>query len=75
MRGMRTLHVRQERQSASAMTLAHRLSGHPLVTRVLYLGLARHPGHAVAARQTENGFGALHRHTAPIKSCDVYAVR
>jgi cystathionine gamma-synthase len=59
MRGMRTLHVRQERQSASAMALAQRLSAHPLVARVLYPGLPQHPGHDIAARQMENGFGFM----------------
>jgi len=59
MRGMRTLHIRQERQSASAMALAERLSSHPLVARVLYPGLARHPGHDIATRQMEGGFGYM----------------
>lgn len=59
MRGLRTLHVRQERQSASAMALAQRLSAHPLVARVLYPGLPQHPGHDIAARQMENGFGYM----------------
>lgn len=59
MRGMRTLHLRQERQSASAMELAQRLSAHPLVARVLYPGLPQHPGHDIAARQMENGFGYM----------------
>ncbi|CAM5199093.1 Cystathionine gamma-synthase OS=Bosea thiooxidans OX=53254 GN=ARD30_03950 PE=3 SV=1 [Bosea thiooxidans] len=59
MRGMRTLHLRQERQSASAMALAERLSAHPLVARVLYPGLPQHPGHDIAARQMENGFGYM----------------
>lgn len=59
MRGMRTLHVRQERQSASAMALATRLSAHPLVSRVLYPGLPQHPGHDIAARQMDGGFGYM----------------
>ena len=59
MRGLRTLHLRQERQSASAMALAQRLSAHPLVARVLYPGLPQHPGHDIAARQMENGFGYM----------------
>ncbi|MFN4099445.1 MAG: trans-sulfuration enzyme family protein [Pararhodobacter sp.] len=58
-RGLRTLHLRQERQAASAMALAQRLSAHPLVARVLYPGLPQHPGHDVAARQMENGFGYM----------------
>lgn len=59
MRGMRTLHVRQERQSASAMALAQKLAAHPLVSRVLYPGLPQHPGHDIAARQMEGGFGFM----------------
>ncbi|RBP12005.1 cystathionine gamma-synthase [Roseiarcus fermentans] len=59
MRGMRTLHVRQERQSASALALAERLAAHPLVARALYPGLPQHPGHDLAARQMENGFGYM----------------
>lgn len=58
-RGLRTLHLRQERQAASALTLAQRLSAHPLVARVLYPGLPQHPGHDVAARQMEGGFGYM----------------
>lgn len=59
MRGMRTLHLRQERQSTSAMALAQRLSAHPLVARVLYPGLPQHPGHDIAARQMQGGFGYM----------------
>jgi len=59
MRGMRTLHLRQERQSASALALATRLAAHPLVTRVLYPGLPQHPGHDIAARQMQGGFGYM----------------
>ncbi len=59
MRGLRTLHLRQERQSASAMMLAERLTAHPCVARVLYPGLPQHPGHDIAARQMENGFGSM----------------
>lgn len=59
MRGLRTLHVRQERQAASALELAQRLSAHPLVARVLYPGLPQHPGHDIAARQMEAGFGYM----------------
>jgi cystathionine gamma-synthase len=59
MRGMRTLHVRAERQAKTAMSLAKRLSAHPHVARVLYPGLPQHPGHDVAARQMEGGFGYM----------------
>jgi cystathionine gamma-synthase len=59
MRGMRTLHLRAAAQARSAMTLAERLSAHPKVARVLYPGLPQHPGHDVAARQMEGGFGYM----------------
>ncbi|HEY8566802.1 MAG TPA: aminotransferase class V-fold PLP-dependent enzyme [Beijerinckiaceae bacterium] len=59
MRGMRTLHLRAAAQAAGAHALAERLSAHPNVARVLYPGLAQHPGHDVAARQMENGFGYM----------------
>jgi cystathionine gamma-synthase len=59
MRGMRTLHLRAEAQARSAMSLAERLSAHPKVARVLYPGLPQHPGHPIAARQMEGGFGYM----------------
>ncbi len=59
LRGMRTLHLRQERQSGSALALAERLAAHPLVARVLYPGLPQHPGHDVARQQMEGGFGYM----------------
>lgn len=59
MRGMRTLHLRAAAQAKSAMTLAERLSAHPKIARVLYPGLPQHPGHDIAARQMEGGFGYM----------------
>jgi cystathionine gamma-synthase len=59
MRGMRTLHVRAAAQAKSALDLAQRFSAHPKVARVLYPGLPQHPGHDIAARQMENGFGYM----------------
>ncbi len=59
MRGMRTLFVRYRQCSANAMALARHFEGHPKVERVLYPGLASHPGHAVAARQMTDGFGGM----------------
>ncbi|MDB5591616.1 aminotransferase class V-fold PLP-dependent enzyme [Enterovirga sp.] len=58
-RGLKTLFVRQTAQAAGAAELAHALSRHPDVARVLYPGLTQHPGHDVAARQMENGFGYM----------------
>jgi cystathionine gamma-synthase len=54
LRGIKTLAVRAERQSASALELARRLAGHPRVTRVRYPGL----GDPVAARYV-SAFGPL----------------
>ena len=59
LRGMRTLHVRYERQAANAMAVARHFEGHPKLEAVLYPGLESHPGHAVATRQMTNGFGAM----------------
>jgi len=59
MRGMRTLHLRAAAQARSAMNLAERLSVHPKIARVLYPGLPQHPGHDIAARQMEGGFGYM----------------
>jgi cystathionine gamma-synthase len=58
-RGLRTLDVRVREQSKSAMILAERLVGHPLVAQVLYPGLPVHAGHAMAARQMTGGFGGM----------------
>ncbi|HEU4380519.1 MAG TPA: PLP-dependent aspartate aminotransferase family protein [Hyphomicrobiaceae bacterium] len=59
LRGMRTLHVRVRHQSASAMTIARHFRDHPAIARVLYPGLATHPGHAIASRQMHGVFGGM----------------
>jgi cystathionine gamma-synthase len=58
-RGMRTLALRVPAACASAMELAVRLSNHAGVAEVLYPGLPTHPGHAIAARQMQGGFGGM----------------
>jgi cystathionine gamma-synthase len=58
-RGMRTLYVRVRHQCASAMAIARHFAGHPRIGAVLYPGLEAHPGHAVAARQMQGGFGGM----------------
>ncbi|RMF95379.1 MAG: PLP-dependent transferase [Planctomycetota bacterium] len=58
-RGLKTLELRVREQCRSAAVLAERLLKHPKVARVLYPGLGGHPGHAVAARQMDGGFGAM----------------
>ena len=58
LRGLKTLHLRIERQNASAMKVARFLESHPAVARVFYPGLDSHPEHATAARQM-SGFGGV----------------
>jgi len=50
LRGLRTLSVRLERQSASALTIANWLQTRPEVERVLHPALESHPDHAIWAR-------------------------
>jgi cystathionine gamma-synthase len=58
-RGMRTLFLRVRRASENALAIAEHLEGHPALTAVLYPGLASHPGHQIAARQMDGGFGGM----------------
>jgi cystathionine gamma-synthase len=58
LRGLKTLAVRMERHCDNAETIAAWLDDHPKVDRVLYPGLADHPGHDVAARQMRR-FGGM----------------
>ncbi|MEQ1518181.1 MAG: O-succinylhomoserine sulfhydrylase [Usitatibacteraceae bacterium] len=51
LKGMETLRIRMDAQSASALKLAQWLSGRPEVARVHYAGLPTHPQHALAQRQ------------------------
>jgi cystathionine beta-lyase/cystathionine gamma-synthase len=58
-RGARTLAVRLERQSASALRLARFLEGHAAVLRVHYPGLPSHPQHELARRLMPRLSGAM----------------
>ncbi len=59
LRGMRTLFVRVEKAAENAMQIARFLQQHPAVESVSYPGLETHPGHKIASRQMQGGFGAL----------------
>jgi cystathionine gamma-synthase len=59
LRGLRTLFVRVEAQTRSAQTIAEHFAHHPGVERVLYPGLPGHPGHEIARRNMQGGFGAM----------------
>ncbi len=58
LKGLETLKIRMEAQSASALELARRLEGHPRVAKVFYPGLKSHSQHALALRQQTAG-GAI----------------
>ena len=51
LKGLETLQLRMNAQSASALALARWLESHPAVKRVFYPGLASHPQHELAKRQ------------------------
>ncbi len=58
-RSLKTLALRVARANANALELARRLSSHARVAQVFYPGLEAHPGHDIARRQMQNGFGPL----------------
>ncbi len=58
-RGMRTLFLRVGRASDNALRIAEFLDGHEKVDKVHYPGLPSHPGHDIACRQMNGGFGGL----------------
>lgn len=76
LRGIKTLGVRMDRHCANAAQVVDFLTGHPSVGRVLYPGLAEHPGHDIAARQMR-GFGGMVSFTlrggeeAALKVCEL----
>ncbi|HUY70740.1 MAG TPA: cystathionine gamma-synthase [Gaiellaceae bacterium] len=58
LRGIKTLAVRMRQHCENARAVAGFLEEHPAVERVLYPGLAAHPGHEVARRQMRD-FGGM----------------
>ncbi len=58
LRGMKTLHLRVERQNASALKIARFLKSHPFVKDVFYPGLESHTNHDIATKQMR-GFGGV----------------
>lgn len=59
LRGLRTLGVRWDRCSSTALALATHFSTHERVVASLYPGLPSHPGHEIARGQMERGFGGM----------------
>ncbi len=58
LRGMKTLHLRVERQNATALQIAQFLDAHPAVEAVYYPGLPSDEGHEIAKKQMR-GFGGV----------------
>ena len=58
LQGTKTLAVRMDQQSASAMAIAKFLEKHPKVIKVAYPGLESFPQHELSKRQA-SGFGAM----------------
>jgi cystathionine beta-lyase/cystathionine gamma-synthase len=58
LRGIKTLALRMRQHSENARRVAEFLDGHEAVERVLYPGLAAHPGHDVARAQMRD-FGGM----------------
>ncbi len=55
LKGLETLPVRVERQSANAAALSERLAAHKRISRVLYPGRDDHPQAEIARRQMTGG--------------------
>ncbi len=58
-RGIRTLYLRIRRQCENALAVARFLETHPAVECVHYPGLQSFPGHEIAMKQMEGGFGGM----------------
>ena len=58
LRGIKTLAVRMRQHCHNAHAISGFLERHPRVEQVLYPGLPRHPGHAIAAKQMHD-FGGM----------------
>jgi O-succinylhomoserine sulfhydrylase len=59
LKGLETLSIRMEAQSARALTLARWLESQPAVERVFFPGLESHPQHALAMAQQSGSGGAV----------------
>jgi O-succinylhomoserine sulfhydrylase len=58
LKGLETLGIRMQAQSAAALELARWLEKQPVIARVYYPGLPSHPQHDLAMRQQKSG-GAI----------------
>jgi O-succinylhomoserine sulfhydrylase len=66
LKGLETLELRVNAQSASALKVATFLESHPAVERVLYAGLESHPQYALLKRQMKAGSNLICLHIKPV---------
>lgn len=59
LRGVKTLAIRMDRHSQSALRIAQWLEHQPAVDKVYYPGLSGHPGHKLASRQMKQYSGII----------------
>ena len=74
LRSLPTLPLRVRQQSANALAVARFLEADRRVAVVNYPGLERHPGHALAARQMRDGYGAVVSFQVPGGATEALAV-
>ena len=58
-RGLKTFELRAQAMADGAQKVAEFLAESPKISRLVYPGLANHPGHETAARQMHRGFGGM----------------
>lgn len=58
LRGIKTLHIRMERQQQNALAVAAWLKNHNAVEKVYYVGLPEHEGYEISLKQSR-GFGSM----------------
>ena len=59
LQGLETLHLRMERHSQNALSVARFLQDHPAVESVNYCGLESHPSYRLAQKYLPKGQGAI----------------
>jgi cystathionine gamma-synthase len=74
LRSLPTLPLRVRAQSSHALAVARFLAADRRVERVFYPGLESHPGHALAARQMQGGYGAVLSFQVPGGDAEALAV-
>jgi len=74
LRSLPTLPLRVRAQSSHALAVARFLAADRRVERVFYPGLEEHPGHALAARQMQGGYGAVVSFQVPGDAADALAM-